>query len=54
VNIEHKEDFMCLRGIFLKKENFVYLKEPIENFLYKNLMKEVSWAILELIRLLSF
>ena len=32
-NIEHKEDFMCLRGIFLKKENSVYLKEHIKSFL---------------------
>ena len=28
-NIEHKEVFMFLRGTYLKKENFPYLKENI-------------------------
>jgi len=32
-DIEHKKGFMCLRGIFLKKENFVYLKAHIKTFL---------------------
>jgi len=30
-NIEHKEDFIFLRGTYLKKENFIYLKEHIKN-----------------------
>ena len=51
VNIEYKDDFMFLRGICLKKENFVYLKEHIKNSLLKSHMKEVSWVILELIKL---
>jgi len=54
VNIKHNEDFMFQRGICLKKENFVYLKEQIKNSLLKSRVKEVSWAILELIKLLSF
>jgi len=32
-NIEDKEVFMFLRGIYLKKENFAYPKEHIENSL---------------------
>jgi len=35
VNIEHREDFMFLRCIFLKKENFVYPKEHIKKLLVK-------------------
>jgi len=53
-NIEHKEDVMFLRGICLKKGNFVCLKEHIENSLLKRHMKEVSWVISELIKLVSF
>ena len=49
-NIEYKEDVMFLRGICLKKEIFVYLKEHIENSLLKSHMKEVSWVISELIK----
>jgi len=40
-NIEHKEDFMFLRGICLKMGNFVYLKEHTKNSLLKSHMKEV-------------
>jgi len=50
-NIEHKKVFIFLKGICLKKEKFVYLKEHIENSLSKSDMKEVSWVILELIKL---
>jgi len=32
-NIEHKKVFMFLRGTYLKKENFAYPKEHIENSL---------------------
>jgi len=32
-NIEHKEVLMFLRGTYLKKENFAYLKEHIKNSL---------------------
>ena len=46
-NIEHKEDFMFLKGICLNKEKFVYLKEHIQNFVLKSHMKEVLWIILE-------
>jgi len=31
--IEHKEVFMFVRGTYLKKENFAYPKEHIENSL---------------------
>jgi len=53
---KHKEQggFYMSEGIYLKKEKFVYLKEHIENSLLKSHMKEVSWDISELIKLLSF
>ena len=53
-NTEHKEVFIFPRGIYLKKENFTYPKEHVENSLLKKNMKEESWAILELIKLMSF
>jgi len=47
-------DSTFLRGICIKWENFVYLKDPSGSSLPKKVMMEVSWAILEFIRLLLY
>jgi len=51
-NKNHREDFVSLMGICLKKEKFIFPKVYIEKSLLKKYMRGVSWVILELTKLL--